>query len=130
MVMQVHCPEGDQLPCALDEFDYSAAFSRNIGWITEWEQQELRKKAVAIAGLGGVGGAHALTLARLGIGGFHLADLDRFDVVNLNRQAGAFISTVNLEKTAVMAQMTRDVNPELRQRIYPNAAADVILEEF
>jgi molybdopterin/thiamine biosynthesis adenylyltransferase/nitroreductase len=111
-------------------FDYDAAFSRNIGWVTEWEQQELRGKTVAIAGLGGVGGAHALTLARLGIGGFHLADLDRFDVVNLNRQMGAFISTVNLEKTAVLAQMTRDVNPELRQRVFNDGVHDGNIDEF
>jgi tRNA A37 threonylcarbamoyladenosine dehydratase len=60
--------------------DYATAFSRNLGWTTEWEQQALRARRVAIAGLGGVGGAHLLALARLGIGGFHIADLDRFDL--------------------------------------------------
>ena len=30
-------------------------FDRNIGWVTEAEQQLLRRKRVAIAGLGGVG---------------------------------------------------------------------------
>jgi tRNA A37 threonylcarbamoyladenosine dehydratase len=57
-------------------FSYAQAFDRNIGWVTEPEQQLLRAKRIAIAGLGGVGGAHLLTLARLGIGGFHLADFD------------------------------------------------------
>jgi molybdopterin/thiamine biosynthesis adenylyltransferase/nitroreductase len=113
-------------------FDYRAAFSRNIGWIAEWEQQELRKKTVAIAGMGGVGGQHALTLARLGIGGLHIADLDTFDVPNMNRQAGAFVSTIGLEKTAVMAQMTRDINPELRQKIFGGERGidDQNIEEF
>jgi molybdopterin/thiamine biosynthesis adenylyltransferase/nitroreductase len=129
-VMQVHCPSGDRMPRTRAAFDYSTAFSRNIGWITEWEQQELRKKTVAIAGLGGVGGAHALTLARLGIGGFHLADLDRFDVANLNRQAGAFISTLDAEKTAVVAHMTRDINPELHLKVYPTGVDDENLDEF
>ena len=50
----------------LDTFSYDEAFSRNIGWVTEAEQQALRGKRVAIAGLGGVGGVHFLTLARLG----------------------------------------------------------------
>jgi molybdopterin/thiamine biosynthesis adenylyltransferase len=99
-------------------FDYRTAFSRNIGWITEQEQQELRKKTVAIAGMGGVGGAHALTLSRLGIGGLRIADADKFDIANLNRQAGAFLSTMNLQKTAVMARMTRDVNPDLRLKTF------------
>ena len=47
-------------------FDYHRAFSRNIGWVTRAEQDLLRKKRVAIAGMGGVGGIHLLTLARLG----------------------------------------------------------------
>src|SRR5690242_5765961 len=111
-------------------FDYAAAFSRNIGWITEWEQQELSRKTVAIAGLGGVGGAHALTLTRLGVGGFRLADLDRFDVVNLNRQSGAFLSTLNVEKTAVTSQMLRDINPELRLEIFERGVDEGNIDQF
>lgn len=111
-------------------FDYDAAFSRNIGWLTELEQQELRKKTVAIAGLGGVGGAHALTLTRLGIGGFHLADFDRFDVVNFNRQSGAFISTLSIEKTVVTTHMVHDINPELRLRVFDHGVTDENLDEF
>jgi len=48
-------------------FDYEEAFSRNIGWLTEAELRQLRGKRVAIAGLGGVGGAHLLALTRLGV---------------------------------------------------------------
>src|SRR4051812_19668227 len=59
-------------------FDYDEAFSRNLGWVTEAEQQRLRRARVCIAGLGGVGGIYLLTLARLGIGAFSVADFDRF----------------------------------------------------
>lgn len=93
-------------------FDYNAAFSRNIGWVTLAEQQKLRNFTVAIAGAGGVGGAHALTLARLGIGKFRLSDFDQFEVHNFNRQVGAFMSTVQQDKVAVMQRMVRDINPE------------------
>ncbi len=72
------------------KFEYTQAFSRNLGWLTQHEQASLRKSRVAIAGLGGVGGAHLLTLARLGIGNFNISDFDDFDIHNLNRQAGAF----------------------------------------
>lgn len=75
-------------------FQYDEAFSRNIGWVTAEEQCVLRTKRVAIAGLGGVGGGHLLTLTRLGIGGFHLADFDTFDLANFNRQASAATSTL------------------------------------
>ena len=34
-------------------FDYQLAFSRNIGWVTEAEQQRLRSCRVAVGGLGG-----------------------------------------------------------------------------
>ena len=79
-------------------FDYSSAFSRNIGWVTEAEQAILRSKRIAIAGLGGVGGSHLLTLSRLGIGNFNIADFDHFEIQNFNRQAGASISHLNRPK--------------------------------
>jgi len=70
-------------------FDYKVAFSRNIGWVTEAEQSRLRSKRIAIAGMGGVGGGHLLTLTRLGVGAFNIADFDAFELANFNRQAGA-----------------------------------------
>lgn len=101
-------------------FDYNEAFSRNIGWFTPAEQQQLRQARVAIAGLGGVGGVHLLTLVRLGIERFRIADLDRFALVNFNRQAGAACSSIDREKTAVMAAMARDINPELGLDEFPD----------
>jgi molybdopterin/thiamine biosynthesis adenylyltransferase len=99
-------------------FDSSAAFSRNIGWVTAHEQALLGGKRVAVAGLGGVGGAHVLTLARLGIGAFHIADFDHFEVHNFNRQAGAFVSTLGEPKVDVIARLARDVNPEAHVRTF------------
>ena len=97
----------------MQPFNYDEAFSRNIGWLTRQEQGALRHKRVAIAGLGGVGGVHLLTLCRLGIGKFHLADFDTFDLANFNRQAGATVSTLGRKKLDVMLQQARDINPEL-----------------
>jgi len=93
-------------------FDYDTAFSRNLGWVTRDEQQSLRGKRVAIAGLGGVGGLHLLALARLGIGRFHLAEFDRFELANFNRQVGASMRTLDRPKLEVMMSRARDVNPE------------------
>lgn len=97
----------------MQPFNYDEAFSRNIGWLTRQEQDLLRHKRVAIAGLGGVGGVHLLTLCRLGIGKFHLADFDTFDLANFNRQAGATVSTLGQNKLDVMFRQARDINPEL-----------------
>lgn len=93
-------------------FAFSIAFSRNIGWLTDDEQERIRSARVAVAGLGGVGGAHALTLARLGVGAFNIADFDRFEMHNFNRQAGAFISTIGQPKVDVLASMVGDINQE------------------
>lgn len=104
-------------------FDYNEAFSRNLGWFTEVEQQKLRDSTVAIAGLGGVGGIHLLTLARLGVGRFHIADFDTFDVANFNRQVGATMSTLGQRKLDVLAAQARDINPEVRLTLFPQGVS-------
>jgi len=111
-------------------FNYEQAFARNIGWVTPEEQQRLRGKRVAIAGGGGVGGVHLLTLARLGIGSFHIADFDSFDIPNFNRQVGATMSTVGQPKVEVMARMARDINPELEIKVFERGVDRDNLDEF
>ena len=111
-------------------FNYEQAFARNIGWVTPEEQQRLRGKRVAIAGGGGVGGVHLLTLARLGIGSFHIADFDSFDIPNFNRQVGATMSTVGQPKVDVMARMARDINPELEIKVFERGVDRDNLDEF
>lgn len=86
-------------------------YSRNRGLIDEAEQRLLSARCVAIPGLGGVGGIHVATLARLGIGRFHLADLDVFEAANFNRQFGASVDTVGRAKVEVMAEWVGKVNP-------------------
>lgn len=111
-------------------FDYATAFSRNIGWVTDAEQEQLRHKRVAIAGVGGVGGFHLLTLARLGIGKFSIADLDHFELANFNRQGGAVMSTLGRAKAEVLAEMARDINPEAEIEIYPAGVREDNVERF
>ncbi|MBS0446958.1 MAG: ThiF family adenylyltransferase [Proteobacteria bacterium] len=111
-------------------FSYQQAFARNIGWVTREEQERLRGKRIAIAGMGGVGGVHLLTLARLGVGAFHIADLDTFDVANFNRQVGAMVSTLGKPKAETLAAMARDINPELDIKVFPQGLTRENLPEF
>lgn len=113
-----------------ESFDYATAFSRTIGWITRDEQAALRSKRVAIAGLGGVGGSHLLTLTRLGIEAFNLADLDRFGTENLNRQAGAFQSTIGQPKVEVLTRMARDINPNLDIKAFSGGVTFDNMDQF
>ncbi len=111
-------------------FSYAQAFDRNIGWLTEAEQRRLRAARVAIAGCGGVGGAHLLTLARLGIGGFAIADGDTFELANFNRQVGATLATIGRAKTEVMAEQARAINPELDLRVFAEGVTEANLGRF
>ena len=101
-----------------DGFSYEEAFSRNLGWVTLAEQLRLRKSRVCIAGLGGVGGVYLLTLARLGVGAFSIADFDTYALANFNRQIGATVSSLNRPKIDVMLAMARDINPDLDVRVF------------
>jgi molybdopterin/thiamine biosynthesis adenylyltransferase len=102
-------------------WSYQAAFSRHRGLINANEQERLRNSRVAIIGMGGVGGIHLATLARLGIGTFHIADPDCFEAANFNRQFGATTSTLGRGKAEVMAEQARAINPEVQLRVFPEA---------
>ena len=107
-----------------------AAFSRNLGLVSESDQQRLFEARVAVAGAGGVGGLHLLTLARIGIGKFNIADFDTFDTVNINRQYGAFVSTLDKHKGQVMSDMVRDINPYSEVRLFPDGVTLENLDDF
>jgi sulfur-carrier protein adenylyltransferase/sulfurtransferase len=114
----------------MPRFSYDLAFDRNIGWLTDWEQQALRFKRVAIAGMGGVGGVHLLTLARFGVGAFSIADFDRFDIVNFNRQIGANVATIGRPKAEVLEEMARSINPEVLIRRFDHGIDDSNIDAF
>ncbi|MBU3070853.1 ThiF family adenylyltransferase [Aestuariicella sp. G3-2] len=113
-----------------DTFDYHEAFSRTLGWITEDELEVLRSKKIAIAGVGGVGGVHLLTLTRLGIGKFNISDFDTFEQGNFNRQAGAYLQNIGRPKIDVMAEMALGINPELEITKFSDGVTLDNIDEF
>jgi molybdopterin/thiamine biosynthesis adenylyltransferase len=123
-------PITDHQPPSSDPWSYEEAFSRNLGLITPDEQNRLRHARVAIAGMGGVGGLHLTTLARLGIGKFTIADPDVFEVANFNRQVGATTATLGRRKVDVMAAQARLINPEAEIHVIPEAIDKSNIEEF
>lgn len=112
------------------DYQYDKAVSRNIGWVTHDEQQKLKQAKVAIGGLGGVGGDHAIVLARLGVGNFNISDMDDYDVANFNRQAGAFVSTLGKPKSEVMLNTLRDINPEANVKNFDKGIDEGNLDAF
>jgi len=111
-------------------FNYELAFSRNIGWVSDEEQAILKTKRVAIAGMGGVGGSHLLTLVRLGITKFHLSDFDEFACENTNRQAGANVNTYDQKKLDTMVSMAKAINPEIDIKQWPEGINAENCNEF
>ena len=69
--------------------------------------------AVAVIGVGGVGGYAAEMLVRAGIGHLLILDSDAVSVSNKNRQLLALDSTVGKKKCDVLSASLKDINPEL-----------------
>ncbi|MBL8798111.1 MAG: ThiF family adenylyltransferase [Planctomycetia bacterium] len=109
---------------------YDAAFARHRGLVSVAEQERLRRSRVAVAGLGGVGGIHLVTLVRLGIGQFHLADPDRFEVANFNRQQGTVLSSLGRRKATVMQRQAHDINPQADLRVFPEPISPANVGRF
>lgn len=105
------------MPPAITEDLISHEFARNIGLVDRAVQARLLATRVAVAGVGGVGGIHLLTLARLGVGKFAIADMDTFERANVSRQFGAARSTIGRNKAEVMAEMLKDINPDVEVRV-------------
>jgi molybdopterin/thiamine biosynthesis adenylyltransferase len=91
---------------------YKLIFSRNIGLLTESEQDKLRRSAIAIAGVGGVGGLLAERLIRLGVGKIEITDPDSYEESNLNRQFGSSMLNVGQNKAEVVFAYLKDINPQ------------------
>lgn len=72
----------------------------------------LKNSKVAVFGIGGVGSYTAEALARCGVGNITLIDNDTVSYTNINRQLVALHSTVGKQKTQVMAERIKDINPD------------------
>jgi len=114
----------------MTEFDYQEAFQRNLGFLNNEEQTILRRTKVAIAGLGGTGGAQAHAIARTGIGAFHLADPDIFELANFNRQIGATMDTLNQPKAEVIKNIVLSINPEADIKLFNEGISPQHIDDF
>jgi tRNA A37 threonylcarbamoyladenosine dehydratase len=106
------------------------AFSRNIGLLTQAEQDKLANAKVAIPGMGGVGGVHLITMTRTGVGNFHLADFDTFEPANVNRQFGARIPDFGRPKMQVMKEQALSINPYLEIKEFPKGISGSNVDDF
>ncbi|WP_426152198.1 molybdopterin-synthase adenylyltransferase MoeB [Pseudomonas sp. DC3000-4b1] len=76
-------------------------------------QLKLKASRVLVVGLGGLGSPVALYLAAAGVGELHLADFDRVDLTNLQRQVLHDTTTVGLLKVDSAAGRLQAINPDI-----------------
>lgn len=75
-------------------------------------QQHLYTASVGIAGLGGLGSNIAVQLTRLGIGHLTIADCDRVEISNLNRQSYR-LCDIGRPKPEALTEQLLQINPYL-----------------
>ncbi|QQZ61474.1 tRNA threonylcarbamoyladenosine dehydratase [Paenibacillus sonchi] len=72
----------------------------------------MKNSTVAVLGIGGVGAMAVEALARTGIGRIILIDKDSVDITNINRQIHALTTTIGQNKTDLMVERIKLINPE------------------
>lgn len=111
-------------------WSFERAFDRNRGLINDQEQAVLSTSLVVIPGCGGIGSTVAETLARIGVGRFRLCDPDTYDVANFNRQLGATMSSVGLNKAESSKTRILSINPNAEVEIFNEPVTDANADEF
>ena len=77
-------------------------------------QEKLKQARVLVVGAGGLGSPAALYLAAAGVGTIVLADADRVDATNLQRQVMHGTSTIGTLKTESAKDRLDDLNPNVK----------------
>lgn len=94
-------------------------FIRSAMLLGENGIEELKKKKVAVFGIGGVGSFVAEALGRVGIGHLVLVDFDDIVVSNINRQIHAHSETIGDLKVDAMKERLKLINPDMEVTALP-----------
>lgn len=105
-------------------------FERTRRVIGSEGMDKLKKAAVMVLGVGGVGGQCIEALARSGVGHLILVDSDTVSETNINRQIVALHSTIGRLKTEVMKERIHDICPQLRVTTYETFVLEENLSEI
>ncbi len=106
--------------CGLTDFQ-KKLYHRNIllPEVGEEGQAKLLRGRVLLVGLGGLGSPALFYLTACGVGEIGIADGDRVDLSNLQRQILHGWEDVETEKTASAARSARRLRPDVRLNLYP-----------
>ena len=105
-------------------------FSRTELLLGSTAVEQLKRSAVMIFGIGGVGSFAAEALARSGIGRLILADHDSVSLTNLNRQLIATHETIGRRKVDVMKERILSINPSALVETFAEFLLPENVEQF
>tara|TARA_Y100000034_G_C6909085_1_gene422955 strand:- start:6382 stop:7242 length:861 start_codon:yes stop_codon:yes gene_type:complete len=103
---------------------------RNIGIISEKDQEMLRKGRILICGVGGMGGVCAESLIRMGVENIKLADFDSFEDVNFNRQIYSNNETIGRKKVEVLKENLMKINKNANIKIFTEGVTKQNINEL
>ncbi|MCH5184619.1 MAG: HesA/MoeB/ThiF family protein [Oscillospiraceae bacterium] len=94
-------------------------------------QKRLLESKVLVIGAGALGSSALMYLASAGVGTIGIADYDRVDLSNLQRQIIHRTNTVSVKKTVSAKQTLFEINPDVSVKLYderitPDNIRDVI----
>jgi molybdopterin/thiamine biosynthesis adenylyltransferase len=93
------------------EHEYWQMLDRQKEIISRDEQILLKNSQILVVGCGGIGGAAAEMLARMGVGKIRAVDKDHFEISNLNRQLMSNSADIGRLKAEVTKEALLKVNP-------------------
>jgi adenylyltransferase/sulfurtransferase len=104
-------------------------YQRQISLIGEDGQKRLKKARVLIAGVGGLGTIIATYLTAAGVGQIRLADHDKVETSNFNRQMLHWSTDLGKEKIVSASEKLLTLNPNLQfERINKTINEDTVCE--
>lgn len=104
--------------------------SRNIGIISESQQEKIKKGKVLICGVGGMGGVCAESLVRMGVEELILIDPDIYEESNLNRQIYSNATNIGCYKVNVLKSEFEKINPNIKIQVFNVSVIEVDLESI
>ena len=93
-------------------------------------QEKLKEARIFLAGLGGLGSVSAFYLVAAGVGALRIADGDRVEISNLNRQIIHWTDDIGKLKTDSAMEKLRRLNPDCEIECVPRIAQEDNIHEL
>lgn len=109
---------------------YREMLTRQMSIVTPEEQEKFKNATIAVIGCGGIGGAAIEMLARAGVGKLILADMDEFDISNLNRQLLSTFNEIGHSKSETGAKRVESINPFTEVEVHNTKVTQENIEDI